>query len=287
LASIASASCSDRGESISSAEDGASQEAQPGSASAAAALALSAPSLDRSIVTTTAAQMQHWHSGPAPEQTGVTAGAIDATLAAGLTGVVFDRDSGLPIVGASIGVVAEPGLGSTSTLADGSYRMVVNGGRTITLDIQAPGYLPGQRKVTVPPLNYFTVPKLALVAEPVLGTVASRKIAFATRTPSGRVRAATGSRLFRSDPITDADGTRRVSMFFPRATQGQVRPKSQTMMTIARHGIRTVSMQLGFVERAERGNRSVASATRCAWHAVVGRPQPIAGTCADDTAEVG
>jgi hypothetical protein len=55
---------------------------------------VTAPSLDRSIVTTTGAQTTFLYTGSTPTQSGVAAGTIDVKRAAALSGKVIDRDTG-------------------------------------------------------------------------------------------------------------------------------------------------------------------------------------------------
>jgi hypothetical protein len=81
--------------------------------------AISAPALDRTVSTTTTAQLQFLYTGSSPIQVGVAPGTIDPTQAAGLSGLVLDRDSGNPVAGVSVSVVAQPAYGTTVTRADG------------------------------------------------------------------------------------------------------------------------------------------------------------------------
>lgn len=205
--------------------------------------AAGAPALDRTIVTTTAAQLQHVYSGAAPEQTGVANGAIEPTRAAGLSGTVIDRDSGQPIANVTVSVVGEPTLGNTLSKADGTYRLVINGGKPATVELTVPGYLPARRKVTAEPLEYATVSKVALVHEPATGSFAAQTIAFSTG--SGVRRAAGGPRLFRSDAVQDKDGSRRVSVFFPAATQSKVQLASGELQSASALTVSAVEYTTG------------------------------------------
>ncbi len=179
---------------------------------------LVAPLLDRTVVTTTSMQSQFLYSGSSPVQTGVTAGAVDPTRAAILMGNVFDRDSGGPLAGVTVTAVGHPEFGRTTTNADGSYRMVVNGGGIVTLDFELDGLLSGRRQMHVAHLEHFRVNDLALVRAPVTGSGASFALAAArdVAAPEGTLR------MYRGPVVTDENGTRQVSMYFPRTSSAGV-----------------------------------------------------------------
>jgi RHS repeat-associated protein len=169
---------------------------------------LNAPALDRTVNTTTGSQLQFLYTGSSPVQVGVAPGAIDPTLAAGLSGAVFDRDTGIPISGVSVSVVGQTAYGTTTTRADGKYNLVVNGGsNNVTLNFSVAGYLTGQRQVQIPALQQAVIADLALVPVP---TGPTQVISLASSDPS--------SRLYRAPAVSDASGSRRIGVYFPIGT---------------------------------------------------------------------
>lgn len=189
------------------------------------------PPLDRTVVTTTAAQTQFLYTGTSPVQTGVAPGAIDPLRASGLFGRVIRRDDSAPLSGVTITVVGHPELGQTHTQSDGSYRLVVNGGVIrATLDFALAGYLPGRRDVRVGPLQYASVTDLALI---VASTDVSLPIAMGTGGQSGG-----GARIYQAPAMTDASGTRQLAAYFPpQVTAQAVQPdqSTQPLTTLTMH----------------------------------------------------
>lgn len=85
------------------------------------------------------------YTDPNPLQAGVGPNAIDTVRAALVEGYVFEPN-GDPKPLANVSILGHPELGSTITDFGGRYLMVVNGGGPLTIDIQADGYLPAQRR---------------------------------------------------------------------------------------------------------------------------------------------
>ena len=173
---------------------------------------VTAPDLDRTIVTTTGAQTTFLYTGSTPTQSGVAAGTIAVKLAAALTGKVIDRDTGTGLVNVTVKVLGMPELGSTQTAADGSYRMIVNGTRRITLDFSASNYFEGQRQVQASALQHASVADLALVQKPAL-PLAARAIPMSAG--AGQLAASGAGRVYRGPTVTDTSGTRQLNAYFP------------------------------------------------------------------------
>ncbi len=110
-----------------------------------------APALDPSGTTTVrdAWSFLYDYDGQDPIQTGVDPDDIDAVAAALIEGYVF-LPNGDPARLATVKVLNRPDFGSTVTDHNGRYLMVVNGGNTLTVDIELGGYLPVQRPADPP-----------------------------------------------------------------------------------------------------------------------------------------
>jgi RHS repeat-associated protein len=203
---------------------------------------VTAPSLDRSIVTTTGAQTEFLYTDATPTQSGVAPGAIDLKRAAAVSGKVIDRDTGEPLADVTVKVLGMPEFGSTQTEADGSYRLVVNGTRRITLDFSAAGYFVGQRQVQANALQYASVAELALVEKP--------EVAFAARSIPMAAGAdefgATGAgRLYRGPKVTDANGTRQLAAYFPPQAEARTFNASRRAVSLSAATVSSVEYTTG------------------------------------------
>jgi RHS repeat-associated protein len=143
-------------------------------------------------------------SGSSPIQTGVAAGAIKPDAIAVIRGQVRDP-SGEAILQVSVTVVDRPEFGSTSSrTADGGFDMAVNGGQTLRLRFELPGYLPVERTVTAPRQDYVVLGDVVLTPPDALAT---------TVDVSG---ASPGMQVARSTPSTD--GGRQATLLVPPGT---------------------------------------------------------------------
>lgn len=92
---------------------------------------------------------------PNPTQTGVDPGTIEPERAAALTGHVYKNCEDFnncelsPLGGVTVSVVDHPELGTTLTRADGQWDMALNGGGSLTVRFERPGYLPAERNVAL------------------------------------------------------------------------------------------------------------------------------------------
>lgn len=107
---------------------------------------VTAPPLTASVGATTASATRFLYSGANPVQVGVGAGTIVAEHAAALRGRVIDRNDA-PVSDVRVTVVGRPEFGHTSTHADGTFDMAVNGGVAMVLDFTKTGVLGVQRTV--------------------------------------------------------------------------------------------------------------------------------------------
>lgn len=97
----------------------------------------SAPALNRTVPTTLSDGVSFLVQGPGATQVGVADGALDPARIAVVRGVV--RAQSGPVAGVAVRIGSHPELGNTSTLVDGSFAFVLNGGEQSTLAFTAPG----------------------------------------------------------------------------------------------------------------------------------------------------
>ncbi|MBK9516044.1 MAG: PASTA domain-containing protein [Anaeromyxobacter sp.] len=166
-----------------------------------------APPVPAGVATTLAASTAFLYEGPDPIQTGVAPGTIRPERAAVLRGALWTR-AGAPLSGARVRVVGHPELGETLSRADGRYDLAVNGGGTMTVSMEAEGYLPSQRQVVAPWAGFVSVPDVVLIPlDPAVTTVASGAIAL---------------QVARGTASSDDSGTRRSTVLFPAGTSASL-----------------------------------------------------------------
>ncbi|MDH5528240.1 MAG: HYR domain-containing protein, partial [Nitrospirota bacterium] len=134
-----------------------------------------------------------------------TIGAYDERRFAILTGFVEDL-TGSPISGVTVSINKAPEYGSVTTDLTGRYAIPVNGGGTVTVNIEFPGYLEVQRTGRLE-WNEIAVLDTAVLLPQDVGTtwtLDGNPNSYFTHT---------------SSPHTDADGTRSMSLVIAGDTQ--------------------------------------------------------------------
>jgi RHS repeat-associated protein len=160
-----------------------------------------APALPKATAVSTFDAASFLWSASTPVQRGVAPGTIDRDQVLVLRGRVLDR-AGVPIEGVRVTVLDHPELGRTQTRADGRYDLAVNG-TGLTLVFEAAGFLTTQRALELAWETYDRVEDVVMV--PLDGAVT--RIAKDSDEP---FQVALGT------PTTDADGTRRALLLFPK-----------------------------------------------------------------------
>jgi len=143
------------------------------------------------------------YTGSNAVQVGVGAGTIDPVRSSVVRGKVKKRDNS-PLPGVRVAFLHHPEFGYTFTRTDGMFDLAANAG-IYTVDFQAIGYCPAQRQVQAPIQDFRTLKDVVLVG---LDAIAN-PIAFGSNSPP---------QMAHSSVITDADGTRSVSLLFPPGT---------------------------------------------------------------------
>jgi hypothetical protein len=161
-----------------------------------------APPLPRGVVPSFATEVGFLYEGGII-QTGVAPGTIVPERVSVARGRVVDT-AGVPLAGMRVTVLGHAELGQTITRADGRYDLAVNGGGTLTLRFTSPDAFEVQRPLTAGWNEWETIPDVVMTGQDPLVTLVSGG--------AGTLQMAQGS------PVTDADGTRRVTVFFPPGT---------------------------------------------------------------------
>jgi hypothetical protein len=95
-------------------------------------------------------------------------------------------------------------FGQTHTAADGFFAMAANGGSELVVRYTKAGYLEVQRKLTAPWQDYAILPDVVMIGV----DTASTNITFGSAT----------SQVHRASVVTDSNGTRQATVFFPSGT---------------------------------------------------------------------
>jgi len=162
-----------------------------------------APLVDPTVSSNLAAATTFLYTGSNPIQTQVASDTIEEKSVAVLRGRVIQTDeSGLG--GATVTVLGHPDYGQTLSRIDGRFDMAVNGGGTLVVKIEKPGYLSAQRRVSAPWQNYVEVPEVMLIQRDPQLTVVDFN--------------ASGMQTAQGSEITDKDGTRQATLLFPEGT---------------------------------------------------------------------
>jgi len=153
-------------------------------------------------------QSRFLFSGDAPIQTGVDADKMDDLRMAVLKGSVFDED-GAGLSHVTVTVAGCPEFGQTFTREQGAYDIAVNGGGSLNLTFQRFGYLPAQRTLQIPWLDYVTVPDVVLRRADTNATVVALG-------GGGGMQAAFGAE------VADGDGSRRAGVILPGSVSASI-----------------------------------------------------------------
>jgi RHS repeat-associated protein len=232
-----------------------------------------APAIDPTVATTLGAATAFLYTGPDPIQAGVAPGVIEPRRVTVLRGRVLDRNDA-PLAGVAISVAGHPELGRTKSRADGVFDLAVNGGARLTVEYARTGLLPARRDVDVPWQDSVWLPDVVLVTLDAQVTVVD-------------LSAATPMQVARGSVVSDADGTRRATLFFPAGTQAHVvladgtnQPLTTlsvraTEYTVGANGLRAMPAELpptsGYTYAVELSVDEAAGA----GHVVFSQPVPL------------
>ncbi|OGP87479.1 MAG: hypothetical protein A2156_10700, partial [Deltaproteobacteria bacterium RBG_16_48_10] len=189
-----------------------------------------APPIDPTVATNLATATEFLYTGSNPIQTGVVSGTIEAKRVAVLRGKVLTRDDN-PLPGVTITILNHPEYGQTLSRADGMFDLAVNGGGVLTVKYEKASYLSAQRQVNVPWQDYVWLPEVALIQQDAQVTTIDLSI------PS--MQTARGS------VVTDSDGTRQATLFFPQGTQAQLVMPDGSTQSITTLSVRATEYTVG------------------------------------------
>jgi RHS repeat-associated protein len=206
-----------------------------------------APADSANLLATTA----FLYTGSNPIQTGVAPDTIDVKRIAVLRGKVLNRDDSV-LSGVTISVLGHPELGQTLSREDGLFDIAVNGGGTLTVRYEKAGFLPSQRAIVTPWQDYAWLPDVVLV--PLDSAVTT--INLNTATPQ----------VARGSIVTDSDGTRQATVFFPAGTTASLVLPGGGTQSITTLNVRATEYTVG--ENGPRAMPALLPATSAYTYAV-------------------
>jgi RHS repeat-associated protein len=167
-----------------------------------------AVALSHSVASNLAMQGQFLYAGPSPIQFDVSPTVFVAQHEAIIRGSVTLADN-TPLSGVTVSVLNHPEFGETLTQSDGSYNLALNGGGLLTLSYSLAGFPNVERTLNVPWQDYtFAPPVVMLPFDP--------NDTLIDLTQSTPIQVARGS------VISDTDGVRQATLFFPAGTGAQM-----------------------------------------------------------------
>ena len=157
-----------------------------------------APPLDQTQETPIDEAAAFLYEGDEPVQEGVVPGSIDPARATVIRGLVR-RDEGTPLAGVTVSIFDHPEWGTTQTTPDGRFSMAANGGTTLRLRFESADFLPADRQIEAPILDYAWLEDVALIQP----DTAVEPVSVGT------------AETVQSTPVTDGEGTRQQTLIFP------------------------------------------------------------------------
>ncbi len=164
---------------------------------------VTANDLDRTVATHIYTATRFLYTGDNPIQIEMSA-TIKPNRVAVLRGSVLDK-KGDPLPGVMVSILDHSEYGCTFSRADGTFDLAVNGGDQLTVSYQKTNYLPAQRQVTVPLLDYAWLEDVALLPYDSKATTINTNSTRPFQVAQGSM-------------MNDEDGPRQATLLFPQGT---------------------------------------------------------------------
>ena len=190
-----------------------------------------APPLNPTVAPDVRSSTEFLYTGANPIQTGVTPGTIDARRAAVVRGKVTTRSGGA-LPGVRITIVGRSEFGQTLSRADGMFDLAVNGGGTLTVRYEKAGFLPLQRQINVPWLDFALLPDVVLIQLDSRVTVID-------------LAANAAIQVARGNPVADADGVRQATLLFSQGTTAAIAMPDGSTQPLTTLNVRATEYSVG------------------------------------------
>lgn len=189
---------------------------------------LTASSMDPTGIPSFYQGIRFLFTGSQPVQTGIDTTVLQPDHVAVLRGRVAARDFG-PLPNVSVGVLGHPEYGQTTSRADGRFDMVVNGGAPLTLRFNKAGFLEAQRSVEPKWADFTIVDSLALIGKTARVSVIDTTVAVVAQARFA----------------SDANGDRRLKLFFDRGAMATVVTAGGAIDSFATYKVRATEYTVG------------------------------------------
>lgn len=190
-----------------------------------------APPVDSGVSTNINDSTIFIYEGDNPIQVGVEPGTIEAKRTALLRGKVTDINN-TAISGVTITILHHNEFGQTKTRTDGLFDMVVNGGGYLTIQYTKEGFPPIQRKMMVPWQDYVVLPDVVMLP-------------FDEKVTTIGLTDNTKTNVAQSSVVSDKDGERQGTVFFPPGTTATISLKNGTTKQLSSMNVRITEFTVG------------------------------------------
>ena len=177
------------------------------------------------------AETSFLYTGANPIQKGVAAGTIDPASAAVVRGMVENPD-GSPLADATITVEGHPEYGYTYSRSDGMFDLAVNGGGTLTIAYAKAGDIPVVRSINAPLQDFAYAPDVVLTP-------------LDSKTNTVQFGAAAPEQVASGSVVTDANGTRQLTVIVPAGTSASLVMPDGTTQPVSTLNIRATELSVG------------------------------------------
>ncbi|MGB3952953.1 MAG: hypothetical protein WBK99_07465, partial [Solirubrobacterales bacterium] len=178
-------------------------------------------------------QVSFLYEGDNPVQTGVDPEDIKPERVSVLRGIV-KTISGEPLSGVKVTIDGHPEYGQTTTRVDGALYMVVNGGGSLTLNLEKPGFLPAQRSVVPDWRDY------AWLDDDVVLVELDDNVDEVDLDGSN-----TAAQVAQGSPVSDASGARQATLIFQPGTRASAVMADGAEVPISAPNVRATEITVG------------------------------------------
>ena len=205
---------------------------------------VSAPPVDPTHPTDVYASTSFLYKGSSPAQQGVAAGTIEEARVAVVTGRVTSA-TGAPLDAVEVTVADHAEYGTTATRG-GAFALVLNGDAPVVLRYRKTGYLAVERAITPDSRDYTTAPDVTMTPLDTRTTVVNAGASVST--------------VHQASTVTDADGSRRATLYFPPGLQATMHLPNGTVRAMSSLTVRATEYTVGETgEQAMPGELPFAS----------------------------
>ena len=187
-----------------------------------------APEVDETAPNTTYDRQRYLFEAPDPIQRDVDSHTMTRERMGLISGRVEDRQ-GNPLQGVRISIHEHPEYGYTLTRSDGRYSLALNGGGRVTVNFEHIEYSVVQRTVSMDWRDTTTL----------------ERVVMTRKGPKKKIDTTGSGHLIQSKLRKDADGQRRVTLFFEQGTTADATLPDDTTEKFSNFDVSVTEMTVG------------------------------------------